>query len=319
MAHSHGDKFVIPYNRNIPLIFVGGMPRSGTTLMRAMLDAHPKVRCGEETRILPRVVFMRNQWAMAKKEAERLKNAGMTDDVIDSAVSAFILEVITKHGRPAENLCNKDPLVLRYTEYMKSIFPNSKYILMIRDGRATVHSIITRKVTITGFNLDSYRDCLARWNNIVEHMYAQCIQVGPETCMPVYYEQLVLHPETTTKSIFEFLNITWHENVLHHEKFIGDKIALSKQERSSDQVIKPVNLEALSNWVGKIPKDVLDEMDQIAPMLRKLGYDPLANPPNYGDPDPKIKENTFHVQQNRDYWKQLAQRYSVHARDMPSL
>lgn len=151
--------------------------------------------------------------------------------------------------------------------------------------------------------------------NIIYNLFL----VGPETCMPVYYEQLVLHPETTTKSIFEFLNITWHENVLHHEKFIGDKIALSKQERSSDQVIKPVNLEALSNWVGKIPKDVLDEMDQIAPMLRKLGYDPLANPPNYGDPDPKIKENTFHVQQNRDYWKQLAQRYSVHARDMPSL
>ena len=39
-----------------PLVFIGGHPRSGTTLMRALLDAHVKVRCGEESRIIPRIV-----------------------------------------------------------------------------------------------------------------------------------------------------------------------------------------------------------------------------------------------------------------------
>ena len=38
------------YDRNIPILFIGGMPRSGTTLMRSMMDAHPKMRCGEGTR-----------------------------------------------------------------------------------------------------------------------------------------------------------------------------------------------------------------------------------------------------------------------------
>jgi len=37
-------------------------------------------------------------------------------------------------------------------------------------------------------------------------------------------------------------------------------------------------------------------MDHIAPMLRRLGYDPNANPPNYGEADLKIKENTYHIQ-----------------------
>lgn len=66
-------------------------------------------------------------------------------------------------------------------------------------------------------------------------------------------------------------------------------------ERSTDQVIKPVNMGALSKWVGKIPPDVLQDMAVIAPMLAKLGYDPHANPPNYGKPDPKILENTRRV------------------------
>jgi len=301
-----------PYSRKMPLIFVGGVPRSGTTLMRAMLDAHPDVRCGEETRIIPRLIYMRNQWSQSKKEAERLKQAGMTDEIIDAAVGAFITEIIVKHGKPAKHLCNKDPLVLRYSSYMKQVFPNGKFILMIRDGRATVHSIITRKVTITGFNLKSYKDCLARWSTIIEHMYAQCIEVGAQHCLPVYYEQLVLHPEKTMRQIMTFLNVTWNEAVLHHEKFIGGEISLSKVERSSDQVIKPVNLEALTSWVGKIPADVMADMDKTAPMLRKLGYDPFANPPNYGDPDSKIKENTMHLKENKEYWKKLALKYSVH-------
>lgn len=66
-------------------------------------------------------------------------------------------------------------------------------------------------------------------------------------------------------------------------------------ERSTDQVIKPVNVEALSKWVGKIPADVLQDMPVIAPMLAKLGYDPYANPPNYGKPDQKVVENTRRV------------------------
>lgn len=55
---------------NEPLIFIGGVPRSGTTLMRAMLDAHPDIRCGEETRILPRLVYMRNMWTYHPVEKE---------------------------------------------------------------------------------------------------------------------------------------------------------------------------------------------------------------------------------------------------------
>ncbi|XP_035691222.1 protein-tyrosine sulfotransferase 1-like isoform X2 [Branchiostoma floridae] len=282
------------YDRNMPLIFIGGVPRSGTTLARVMLDAHPSIRCGEETRVIPRILAMQVQWRRSTKEKSRLEEAGVTDEVLDDAISSFVLEVIAKHGEAAPYLCNKDPFTHKSTVYLSSLFPNAKFILMLRDGRAAVHSMITRKVTITGFDLTSYRNSLTKWNQAIENMYSQCVQVGPTKCMPVQYEQLVLHPKEWMERILTFLEIPWDEAVLHHQDFIGKPggASLSKIERSTDQVVKPVNLDALTSWVGHMPDDVVRDMPYIAPMLQRLGYDPRQNPPDYGKPDAVVLENT---------------------------
>ena len=63
-----------------------------------------------------------------------------------------------------------------------------------------------------------------------------------------------------------------------------------RKELSTDQVNKPVNTGALTNWVEHVPEDVRRDMDQIAPMLRVLGYDPDAYPPNYGTPDKEVAD-----------------------------
>ncbi|XP_016962786.1 protein-tyrosine sulfotransferase isoform X1 [Drosophila biarmipes] len=299
---------VYSYNREMPLIFIGGVPRSGTTLMRAMLDAHPDVRCGQETRVIPRILQLRSHWLKSEKESLRLQEAGITKEVMNSAIAQFCLEIIAKHGEPAPRLCNKDPLTLKMGSYVIELFPNAKFLFMVRDGRATVHSIISRKVTITGFDLSSYRQCMQKWNHAIEVMHEQCRDIGKDRCMMVYYEQLVLHPEEWMRKILKFLDVPWNDAVLHHEEFINkpNGVPLSKVERSSDQVIKPVNLEAMSKWVGQIPGDVVRDMADIAPMLSVLGYDPYANPPDYGKPDAWVQDNTSKLKANRMLWESKA-------------
>nr|XP_039252283.1 protein-tyrosine sulfotransferase 1-like [Styela clava] len=266
------------------LIFVGGIPRSGTTLMRKMLESHPDIRCGPETHVIPWLLKDHYEWTTSTKEFVRLVEAGVAPHALDNAMAKFILSIIVHHGPPAKYLCNKDPYSLQATTYLHGLFPNSKFILMLRDGRASAHSVISKGITVGNWNIKSYRDVLMHWNDEINNMYKECLTSGPKVCLPVHYEKLVLQPVATTKKIFNFLGIPWCKEVLHHEDH-ANETKLSAYELSTDQVKKPIYLEGLTKWFGKIPPDVERDMAFIAPMLKILGYNPEERRPKYGEPD----------------------------------
>lgn len=306
------------YSREMPMVFIGGMPRSGTTLLRVMLDSHPDIRCGGETRVIPRLLNLRNSWLKAPFESERLLEAGITPQVLDNAIGEFMLEIIARHGKPAKRLCNKDPFTIKSAVYIKSLFPKAQFLYLIRDGRAVAHSIVSRKVTISGFDINDYRQCLIKWNAATASMFRECKTLGPSVCHPVYYEQLVLHPEQTLREILEFLRLPWSDTVLHHEQFVNQPngIELSKLERSTDQVVKPVNTKTLTTWVGALPADIVRDMADIAPMLSVLGYDPNANPPNYGDPDAFVLAKMKLIEDNKEMWQKKEEELIKQREDM---
>lgn len=71
------------------------------------------------------------------------------------------------------------------------------------------------------------------------------------------------------------------------------------------KVIKPINLEALTKWVGNLPEDVLEEIDEIAPMLKVLGYDTKKTFVSYGQPDPEVLQITNDLKKNENFWNGL--------------
>ena len=73
-------------------------------------------------------------------------------------------------------------------------------------------------------------------------------------------------------------------------------------EKSTDQVIKPINIDALGKWKGKIPENVEKNLDEIAPMLRKLGYDPNRGPEQYGVPDELVRKKEEELKKNAEVY-----------------
>ncbi|CAJ0598783.1 unnamed protein product [Cylicocyclus nassatus] len=270
-----------------PLIFIGGIPRSGTTLMRAMLDSHPDIRCGAETSIVPAIVGMRDQWSTPNM-AKEANMSGISQETLDDATSAFLLELIGKHGPMAKRLCNKDPYTAIALPTFIRLFPNSKHILMIRDARASIHSIIQRKVPVAGYNRTNIPQMLQMWNTQLTKMVNFCTN-AKGLCLMVYYERLVQRTEEEARRILNFLDVPWSEDVLKHEEKIGSEVKLNPKEFSTSQVKEKVNKKALTSWFGCYSEDVLNNMDNLAPLLLRLGYNTSAHEPDYkefaGDPE----------------------------------
>ena len=83
---------------------------------------------------------------------------------------------------------------------------------------------------------------------------------------------------------------------------------LCSVEPSTNQVNKPINTEALTKWAGHIPSDVREDIDSVAPMLQRLGYDSHAYPPEYGVADDQVKLQSARLseKQRAEFHQQIA-------------
>ena len=95
-----------------PFLFVGGYPRSGTTLMRAILDVHPQVSCGPETRILPLFLDLIQSSFTSRKIVRDLNDRLIDNSTLDMATSLFVEHIVVKRlSRKVTRPCSKDPKV----------------------------------------------------------------------------------------------------------------------------------------------------------------------------------------------------------------
>ncbi|CAF0797330.1 unnamed protein product [Brachionus calyciflorus] len=251
-------------------IFIGGFGRSGTTLMRAILDSHPNIRCGPETKLIPRILDWQKRIFSTDQIMRQIMDAGIENSTIEESIRDFIKVIISKNGSKAKRLCDKDPNIAQYILFLKKIFPKSKFILMIRDPRAIVYSYSRIFKKTNDFKYMNYT--VKRWNNFMTKALNECNEVGSKSCLKVNYERLVMNPEREIKIVVDFIGEKWSNSLMNHEKYVGSKVKISQTEWSSDQIKRKIHTNAIDFWRGKLPNDIENNFETMAPIFKLLGY-----------------------------------------------
>ena len=253
-----------------PLIFLGGYPRSGTTLMRAILDVHPSVSCGPETIILPSFLGFISQRMSDRHFLTNFDKAHFNLSTLDRASAHFIYQIMLNHIRDAERLCAKDPDLALHMAYLHQLFPKAKFIYMVRDVRSATYSLLKHLNKTT--SEQHLRKSVTDWNEFNTKAHSQCESIGPSVCQLVHYEELVRNTSHVLTRLVRFLDITWRDELLSHDKFVGEKVKVSETEWSTNQIRRKINTDSLANWNTSLLFRKSQTWIARLPMQVKFGY-----------------------------------------------
>jgi hypothetical protein len=221
------------------LIFVGGSPRSGTTLVQNMLDSHPLILGGPEFLHLQHIVDLRRRLhsSITKGWIDIICTREDVDSYLIELIEKLFLHLADKHQ--CEFYSEKSPENILVFSKLIELFPKAHFIQVIRDPRAIVTSMqqVKKRAVNKGLKPPAFTANIATRLAYVK----KCFDAGftatknaPGKVLTVAYEHLLMNPEREIKKICKFLGIEWDDLMLYP----GDKEHLGQQAitTSSDEI-----------------------------------------------------------------------------------
>ncbi len=147
-----------------------------------------------------------------KKNIPEILSSGLSLEKLDNAMRLYVYYIMNEHIRSAERLCAKDPNILSYIPYLSGLFPNSKFVCLIRDPRAVVFSLLG--LYKEPLNMAAAKKYFITWQQYYHKVSIDCIAVGSSRCMMVKYEDLIVSPKETISKVTSFLGLEWTEDFL---------------------------------------------------------------------------------------------------------
>ena len=205
-------------------IFVGGSPRSGTTLLQNMLDSHPAIVGGPEFLHLPDIIRLRKsmQPTLAKGWLEAYCSREEADEHIKQMIDKFLLPIAK--GNTVSYISEKTPDNINVFGDIAELYPEAYFIQIVRDPRAVIASML--KVGQRAKRMGQRTQPFTR--NLIDAVayLKRCYQKGLDfqsgndrKLLTIHYEELVNDPERLTRRITEFLKLPWDEGMLRPDKF----------------------------------------------------------------------------------------------------
>jgi len=253
-------------------IFVGGAGRSGSTLLRVLLDSHPSIACGPELKVLPLVGEL--WWNLRQPLYPVLRRYHLESEDIDRSFATLIEGLLArqreKSGKP--RIAEKTPDNIFFFRHLARIFPRSPLVHIVRDGRDVVASLLRMEWydAVTG-----ERDRRTSDPAEAARYWVSAVRAGRDAARhcPLYfevrYEELVTRPEATLGRLFAFLGEELSSEVLEFHRVERDLTG----ESSADRVRQPIDTRSIGRYRDQLSADELRVVQEIAgEELRSLGY-----------------------------------------------
>jgi hypothetical protein len=285
----------------IPAPFIVGVGRSGTTLLRLMLDAHPELTIPPETHFLPElieacgrrqasadrlleIVVSQRQWGDFGLEAEELERRFAAVEPLEAGgvLRAFYRLYAERAGKPRWG--DKTPIYVERMREIEAALPEARFVHLIRDGRDVALSRIRRALG----EPPAVRRVARAWRRRIAAARRQARRL--RHYMEARYEDLVGDAEPTLRRICEFIELPWDPAMLdYHERAAerlremagdlpprGGKALRPGSERLAAHALaaEPPKQERVGAWREEMnPADVAAFEDAAGALLRDLGYE----------------------------------------------
>jgi hypothetical protein len=264
--YARWPRLIAPETGDSP-VFIVGFPRSGTTLLEQMLDAHPALQSMDENPFFNRLAdklrrhdprIMLNLDLLQQRDCDELRKQ-------------YLIMVSEKiERRWNAQLVDKNPLNMMWVPLIHRLFPNAKFILALRHPCDVILSCYMQnfRSSIIGAACAS----LER----LAHAYVQSMQTWLEDerifqpkVLVSRYEELVADVPRQIGNIAQFLELDDDGPMLNFDEHARSKGYIGTPSYS--QVIEPVNTKGLNRWT-RYRREFEPVLSIIEPMLRHWKY-----------------------------------------------
>lgn len=271
---------------DIPVFFVVGRPRSGTTLLRTLFDAHPNVIVPPECQLIinlypkyGKTTFwdqnkledfhrdLQKQWRFDLWPLDRnnlyrslMACEGKHSYATICKVVYHEYRSIFKHGVLLA-IGDKNPGYTIYTRRLLKIFPGAKFIHIVRDYRDNFVSI--RNVD---FELPFISVTVSKWRYFVRR-FRKAAERHPGTHLEIQYEALVSEPEKTFGELCDFVGIPFSDKPFDFYKKSEEVLRIYPNDlilKYHSSLLKKINTSRTGIWENELTSSELKVADACA-------------------------------------------------------
>jgi tetratricopeptide (TPR) repeat protein len=254
------------------LALLGGHPRSGTTLLEQVLDAHPDMVSAEETEIFYNDAYGPLLLGKPDDTAMYAALVTATPGTLQQSRQNYFRAMELSLGNPIAGrlLIDKNPSYTFLIPALIRIFPEIKFLIALRDPRDVVLSCFMQNLPLNQVGAA----CLSLESTTEEYIALMGIwqTIAPRIRNPyleVRYEDMVEDLESIARKTLDFLGVPWDVRVLGFDEHARQKVVRSP---TYADVTQPVYKRAVGRW-RHYQKHLEPHLAKLEPFVKALGYE----------------------------------------------